>query len=474
MRIFPGPGSWGSVQASHACARLPCARRIGRFASAAAAIAIAVASPSRVEAAPSTKSGAPASSGTPAAREAHTPGSEARPPEPTKAADATAPDAAYRDPQRRRWFRCRDAADTCERPGPARLLLLSLGVLAGGAAAGILFAIGDRHAVGDPATLLVGTGAVAGAGAIVGMLVSLRSRGAALPDRVRPSTADLAWTWAQPANLGEREPQGLALRWAPTYRFSPGARVRLIGHFGGWPGSRRQVDPRPQVADPTLAGDGTAPVTFRQRRMSAGIGLDLAVALPYPAAPRSAFLGQAELRWKPMFEIRRESTRLADGSERVLERTMLLPITAGARWYVSPRQRFTFYVGPRFDLVAYSASAGDDLSRGRPFIAPLYGEAWYDIDVPLVPRRARHRSAVDANGMITLGYVHSRFDGLGLNFGPVIGFLGPVHAGFMARVRPHGSKVALQTGAAARIGNGVAVTVSVGIVAPDLGPRRSR
>lgn len=359
----------------------------------------------------------------------------------------------------------------------ARLLLLSLGVLGGAAAAGLLFAVGDRHAIGDPATLLVGTGAVAGVGALAGMLAgALRGDGAALPDRVRPSTADLSWTWAQPANLGEDEPHALALRWAPTYAFGDHGRVRLVGHFGGWPGTRRQVDPRPQVASDALEGNGTSPVTLRQRRLSAGIGLDFAVALPYPTARRSRFLGPAELRWKPMFEIRRERFQLADGSVHQLERTMLLPLTVGARWHVSPRQRFTFYAGPRFDLIAMAGSDDEKLSRGRPLVAPLYGEAWYDLDVPLSrsgPSR-RGARAVDANGMITIGYVHSRFDGLGFNFGPVIGFLGPVHVGFIARVRPRGAKLAFQTGAAARIGNGVSVTLDVGIVAPDLGRRRSR
>jgi hypothetical protein len=301
------------VQASHPRGRQRRGPAAGRLVSAAAALAIGGSWPTGVRAAPAEP---PSAASEPAGS-----------PEP-----AASPDARYRDPERRPWWRCREHEETCARPGPARLLLLSLGVLGGAAAAGLLFALGDRHAVGDPATLLVGTGAVAGAGALVGMLASgLRGDGPALPDRVRPSTADLSWTWAQTANLGESQPHALSLRWAPTYRFGDLGRVRLVGHFGGWPGTRRQVDPRPQVADDALEGDGTAPVTFRQRRMSAGIGLDFAVLLPYPTAPRSSFLGAAELRWRPTFEIRRERFRLADGSVRVLERTMLLPLTAGAR-----------------------------------------------------------------------------------------------------------------------------------------------
>src|SRR5690606_18073745 len=173
-------------QASHARGPKQCTARTGRLASAAAACVMLVAVPVRVDAATARRGAAPA-----ATQEAAS--------EPSIAEQAEAvPGAAYRDPQRRKWSRCRDDDDACDRPGPARLLLLSLGAIAGAAAAGLLFALGDRHAIGDPATLLVGTGAVAGAGALVGMLAgALGGDGAALPDRVRPSTAELSWTWAQ-------------------------------------------------------------------------------------------------------------------------------------------------------------------------------------------------------------------------------------------------------------------------------------
>jgi hypothetical protein len=214
--------------------------------------------------------------------------------------------------------------------------------------------------------------------------------------------------------------------------------------------------------------------------MAMTLGLDLAVGLPYPAIRRSAHLGRAELRWRPEVQWRREWIDLGDSGTRSVERTMLLPLLVGARWHTSPRQRFTFYVGPRFDIVSYSALDGRAIDRGRPNLGPLYAEAWYDIDIGLTerPRRdGRPRRAL-ATSMLTVGYVHSRFTGRGFNFGPVIGFLGPIVAEYTVRVRPRGAKTAIQLGAATMIGNGVSVTGTVGAVLPDLGraasPRRQR
>ena len=402
----------------------------------------------------------------------------------TKAPDSApqTPDARFRDPARRPWGRCTDDVDPCTRPRPARVLLLSLGALGGGVAAGLLFALGDRLAPGDPATLLVGAGALAGGGALVGMAAGrLGADRAALPDRIRPSVASLDWTVAQPANLDERQPHTLALRWAPTWRFSDGSRVRLVGHFGGWPRPRQQVDPRPQTQSSSDGRDGTAPRSLSQRQLSASVGLDWAVALPYPAVrrpERSSFLGPAEVRWRPTFEFRRDTYELGEASTtRTVERTMLLPLTAGARWYLSPRQRFTFYVGPRFDMIAYAEPGQDGLSRGRGVqLGPLYGEAWYDIDVPLTPGRRRDGELrhANVNAMLSMGYVHSRFDGRGFNFGPVVGFLGPFHLAWITRIRPRGSKLAVQAGASARLGNGFSGTLDVGLVVPDFGPGGKR
>ena len=355
----------------------------------------------------------------------------------------------------------------------ARLTLLGVGIAAGGVASGMLFALGDRTGSGDPATLLVGGGAVAGAGALFGALVArLGGDGPADPDRIRPSTLGLDYRFTQPGALDETHPHQMRVTFAPNYFFpGGGGRLRLFGHVGGTLWQERQVDPRPQFQQPIEGQLGTAPVALRERRLSIGVGADLAVNLPYPVLERSAMLGAAELRYKPEFQIRRETLDPGLPSQRVIERSMLLPLTVGARWHLSPRQRFTVYFGPRFDIVSYAEPGEDQLARGSAIVGPLYGEAWYDVDFPMTarPRRDGAERKASVNSQLSMGYVHSRFDGRGLNFGPVIGFLGPVHVRWATRVRPKTWPVAMQFGAGATIGNGLSGAINMGVVLPDLG-----
>lgn len=390
-------------------------------------------------------------------------------------AGTTASATPVHDPDadnRARWAACNPHASPCTRPRPARALLLGLGVLAGATASALMFGLGDRLTQSDPAVLLVGLGGLAGAGALVGAAAGrLGADGPTLSDRLRPPTASLVYGYSPPAVLDESRPHVLSLRMAPNLFFPHDqGRLRLFGHLGGWLNPAREVDPRPQGMEALPDQEGTAPRVLRQRHLSLGLGLDLAVALPYPVLRRSARLGAAELRYRPEVQIRRDRFHPGTPDARLLERTMLLPLTVGARWVLSPRQRFTVYFGPRFDFVAFSDPGSDELRRGRPQIGPLYGEAWYDVDVPLTarPRADGRPRALEATGQLTLGYVHSRFDGQGLNFGPVIGFLGPIHVGWSTRLRPAGAPLAAQLGAFARIGSGTSVGLELGLVAPDL------
>jgi len=370
---------------------------------------------------------------------------------------------------------CLPDAEPCGRPGPARALLLSLGAAAGAGAAGILFALGDRLANGDPATLLVGGGAVAGVGALLGIVAGrVLGDGPAMEDRVRRETIGFGLVGSGTSVLGERSPPLGALRFGPTLWLDARSRVRLVGEIAGVLGAERHVDPRPQVADASVSGAGSSPTALTRRVLGFSLGLDFAVGLPYPVLRRSARLGRAELRYRPEVQFRREWLALGDSGVRIVEHTMLLPLLVGARWHISPRQRFTFYVGPRFDVVSYSALDGTKLARGKPNIAPLYGEAWYDLDIPLSehPRRDGAQRKAKTSGMLTVGYVHSRFGGRGFNVGPVIGFLGPIHAEWTVRVRPRGSKTAAQIGTGVIVGNGVAITGTVGAVLPDLRTRK--
>lgn len=349
---------------------------------------------------------------------------------------------------------------------------MSLGAVAGAGAAGILFALGDRLSNGDPATILVGGGALAGAGALIGIAAGrLLGDSPSLSDRVRRETLGLTFMSSGTRVLGESRPPSMGLRFAPTWWFDDRTRLRLIGELAGPLGTERDVDPRPQLADASMSGMGTQPGALTRRRVAMTLGLDLAVGLPYPIVRRSAHLGRAELRWRPEVQWRREWIGLGDSGTRIVERTMLLPLLVGARWHVSPRQRFTFYAGPRFDIVSYTALDGKTLGRGSPNIGPLYAEAWYDIDIGLTerPRRNGKLRRAHATSMLTVGYIHSRFTGRGFNFGPVIGFLGPIAAEWTVRVRPVGAKTAVQLGAGAMVGNGVSFTGTVGVVLPDLG-----
>lgn len=377
--------------------------------------------------------------------------------------------------RRTRWAACIEGVTPCTRARPARALLLSVGAVSGAIAAGLMFGLGDRLTQSDPAVLLAGLGGLAGVGAVTGALAGrVGLDGATLPDRLRPSTASLAYDYRGPLVLDESRPHTMSLRVAPNL-FLPEdhGRLRLFGHVGGWLNPKREVDPRPQFTEVPPGQEGTAPSVQRQRNLSIGVGFDLAVNLPYPVLSRSARLGAAELRFRPEVQVRRERYDPGTADSVLVERTMLLPLTVGARWHLSPRQRFTAYFGPRFDYLAFSDPGSNALRRGGAQIGPLYAEAWYDIDVPLTPARRDGRTrSIIATGQLSLGYIHSRFDGQGFNLGPVIGFMGPLHVGWQTRLRPVGSPVAAQLGAFARLGSGATLGLELGIVAPDPTLRR--
>ncbi len=342
-----------------------------------------------------------------------------------------------------------------------------------------MFALGDRNGGGDPSTFLVGAGALAGGGALLGSLVArLGGDGSGDADRIRPATLGLDYRVGTPASLDETNPHQARVSIAPNYFLSRSSRLRLFGHLGGDLWTRKIVDPRPQNQSPLPDQDSTAPVVGTERDVDASVGLDLAVGLPYPVRrpSKATFLGAAELRYRPAAFFSRERVDVGSDDERVIERTMLLPLTIGTRWHLSGRQRFTLYFGPRFDFVAFSEPGSRRLARGPARLGPLYGEAWYDLDVPhtLNAQRRGRSPRTRTNSQLSFGYIHSRFDGRGFNFGPVVGFLGPIHARWATRVRPQAWPVALQFSAALAVGNGVSGSVGAGGVLPDLGTKGQR
>ncbi|HWB77083.1 MAG TPA: hypothetical protein VG755_19075, partial [Nannocystaceae bacterium] len=235
---------------------------------------------------------------------------------------------------------CLPGEEPCVRPGPARVLLLSLGAIAGATAAAILFALGDKNTKGDFGTVLVGTGAVAGGGALLGMLAGRAMKdGPRLGDRIRRETLGLELRGQTNSVVDERHPPLMALRFGPSLWLDGGrSRIRLLGDVGGWLGSMKQTDPRPQN-DLDASSGTTRPVSLQQRRFALNLAVELSTAVPYPVAKRSAFLGRMELRWKPEVQYRREWVTYGDSGTRIAERSMILPLTVGARWHLSQRQR---------------------------------------------------------------------------------------------------------------------------------------
>lgn len=376
--------------------------------------------------------------------------------------------------------RCLAGTSPCYRSGGARLLLAGVGLVTIGASLYALFGGSDRQGLGDPWPALAGAGTIAmGASTIGGIAGLVGLDGPAIPDRITPATVGLGVGLGGTGVTDERAPYSMAASLAPTLAFPHDlGRVRLLANFGGSLGASLERDPRPQ----STAADGTFnPALSRQGWRFEG-GVDLAVRLPYPLGSRSPKLGRFELRYKPLFFYAREHLYFAsdfpDGDEEgtptgeatISERTALTPLNFGLRWNLSPRERFTVYFGPRWDVVRHGPAGA--LARSAPQLAPIYAEAWFDIDLRLQRARANRRASVV--GQFTVGYVHSRFDGLGLNFGAVVGFLGPVVSQFALRVRPRGSLVAYQLELGARAGGGLHPYLRVGIVLPDLSPGRRR
>lgn len=354
----------------------------------------------------------------------------------------------------------------CVRSHPARLVLGLSGLLVAALGAGWLVLADDTVGGGSPGTLLGTGGAVMIGGALLGGLAALvdgdrRSP----PDRVRPETLGLAYGLAQGTVLGEVVPGTMHARWAPSWYFPRDrGRLRFSGYAGGMLGREVHVDPRPAIDPPASAGT---------RRTSFGLGLDLALSLPYRGHRRS--LGPIELRWRPEIHVRRDLHGEGGEDPLLAARTMLLPLTLGVRWHLSARQRFTAYVGPRLDFLAFSETGRPPLRRGPPQIGSFHGEFWYDLDIPLtrgpVDRRGRTRRAA-VQSQLSIGYVHSRFGAAGLNVGGIIGYLGVLGAAYRVRVRPRGAAYALQFGALASLGARPGGVLEFGVVLPDLGLRR--
>lgn len=381
------------------------------------------------------------------------------PPPPPELIEASEPPPP---PPRKRVRRCLPGVDPCVYTTSTRMLIGGLGGLTTASSMSLALLVGDRWRIGDPALPLAAAGIIAmGAAMLGGVAASFGGDGPALPDRITPATVALTGGFLGTTVSDEQAPPSLTVSIAPTYQFpNDRGRLRLLGSIGGRLGAQLERDPRPQTTEP----DGGFSRALELRSMRFDLGLDLAVRLPYPLIRRAAFLGQLELRWKPMFWSATDTLLLGD-VERINQRVMLTPLNLGFRWHLSPRQRFTFYMGPRWDLNGYGEPGS--LELGKPVLGPIYSESWFDLDIPISsPARGRRASTV---GQLTLGYVHARLFGNGLDFGPVVGFFGQVRTSFTLRVRPRGSVVAYQFELGAHIGTEINPYLRVGVALPDIG-----
>lgn len=365
--------------------------------------------------------------------------------------------------QQKRVHRCLDGAQPCVRTTSTRLMLGSFGGLTVATSLALALGVGDRWRIGDPALPLAAGGLVALGGALLGGAAALLGGdGATLPDRITPATVALTLGFSGTSVRDEQAPMTLIANFAPTYQLpNDRGRIRLLGNVGGKLGEQLERDVRPQ----TTERDGSFTPALTARSVRFDVGLDVAVKLPYPLLRhRPAGLGQLELRYKPNFWYWTDALVLG-GAERISQRVMLTPLNFGFRWHISPRQRFTVYLGPRWDMHGYGAPGR--LAPGKPVLGPIYSESWFDLDIPIAP--AARRAGV--LGQVTLGYVHARTWGNGLDFGPVVGFFGQVHAQFALRVRPKHSVVAYQFELGARIGASVTPYLRMGVVLPNIGGR---
>ena len=355
---------------------------------------------------------------------------------------------------------CVEGEPDCVHPAAARALLAGLS----GAhfAAGLaLFAAGDGNDKGDPLGALVGVGIIGSAGSLLGLFAGLLTpRGETrLSDRIGRPTLRLGLRPGGSSTLDERVPYLLTASLDPTLQLT--AEVRIQPHLGIAVelGRSATVDPRPQSA-----GSGVYPVVLSSHRTTISFGAELSIAVPYPLAlPRPLYAGRIEVRWKPWFELRRRVLQPGTDARQLVGHTALYA-GFGVRWHVSPRQRFTVYVGPRFDRLTYSDPGSLEPRLGPGAFGSLYTEAWWQLDIPLTPLGRRKASVT---GRLNIGYVHSNLDGRGLDLGAIIGFFGPVHVSVDLRIRRVGAPVALQLSAGYRVAADGGPTVEIGLVTPS-------
>ena len=368
---------------------------------------------------------------------------------------------------------CVRNTDPCVHPGLGRALLA--GVTAGFTLGGFMgFEAGDSLGPMHPWAQMMGVGGIGLLGAGIGTILGLFSpRGeVAVKDRIARPTVRFVLTPGGSSVLGEAAPYGLAIDVSPVLDLTDVFTIQPQASVSFHLGTSTDVDPRPQLegqgTDPTT----TFPVAKTSDSLKVSAGAEFSWKLPYPAPGLAApaYAGLVEFRYKPNVTVRRRTLHAGTGAEQTQELTTLNPMLFGVRWHVSPRQRFTFYVGPRWTWIAFTDPGDDVLRRGPPQNGGLYAEGWYQIDVPFTPDG---NSKTSVAGRLSLGYVHDKLNGMAFDTGAVIGFFGPINVSWDFRFRRASAPVAVQIGAGVWLSAGGGPYVEFGLVAPDIrAPRR--
>jgi hypothetical protein len=333
-------------------------------------------------------------------------------------------------------------------PGKSRVALAAAGT--GGVAAGTVwfFALGDSLGAGDPASVLMATGAVGVLGAAVGAVATTGNE-TGFDDRAAvPPIAVSLGTGGTPY-FGEEIPYPATVTLQPRFWIANRARITLGGAAHVDLGNRIDRDWRPQVTS-------TPALTSRSTGLDLDSELRLYLANDIPI----------DLAIRPVIHHRRDRYTYQSGGNRTVLRTQVVPAALGVRWHLSGRQRFETFLGPRWDALAWSTPTGTKAAALQP--GPVFLDTRYTLDAP------HHRPVfgLNATSRASLGYVHSNFDGSGLNVAAVVGFMGPFYAEYDLRLRRRLDRWGLQLGVDATVGEGGGLALSIGGLPPTRGAQR--
>jgi hypothetical protein len=323
-------------------------------------------------------------------------------------------------------FCCVPGEAECVHPGLSRLLLAGVGGAMLTFGATTFLVTGDSLEAGDPQAPVMGTGLIALSGAALGAVADALTPGPPGLVHDRPMRPLVRLGFDPDSSY-----RGLGVQVDPTLNL--GQRLILQPHLGlsADLGSSEAVDAGTEVVAPPL----------RSRRTKVSAGAELSLRFPYPLpVRRPLYTGAMELRYKPTWELRRRTLHPGEGNAQIVEHMALYPATFGLRWHVSPRQRYTLYMGPRVDWISFSDPGSTTLRRGGASLGRFYGEAWWQLDVPL----AGSQGKTSATGRFNLGYIHSMLDNQRFDSGAVVGYFGPVELSFDVVLRRAGSPLGVQ------------------------------